>query len=282
MTRRRPKSDKITIWRYDSYSWSQNWRKSPGHRPRLLDSVILDPAKKKLLLEDMTWFLKADTAAFYENHGIPYHRAYLFYGPPGYGKTSATYALAGHFKRNLCFFPIEGATESTLQHAFSTLPNQSMVVLEDVDALYTADRKVEGDVELSFSAFLNAIDGIGAPQGVIFIFTTNYPEKLDPAMKRPGRVDIQVPFETSSANVQQMMVEYFALFYPGCAAQAKAFSVATSGRMTNGTLSMAKLQHFFLDCHRKGLDAAGAANLVTTYSFDTKVELCDNNSKTPP
>lgn len=42
---------------------------------------------------------------------------------------------------------------------------------------------------LTFSGFLNAIDGVRSQEGRIIIMTTNYKEKLDPALLRPGRVD---------------------------------------------------------------------------------------------
>jgi mitochondrial chaperone BCS1 len=42
---------------------------------------------------------------------------------------------------------------------------------------------------LTFSGFLNAIDGVRSQEGRIIIMTTNYKDKLDPALLRPGRVD---------------------------------------------------------------------------------------------
>lgn len=39
---------------------------------------------------------------WYTAHGIPWRRGYLFYGPPGCGKTTAVAALAGHLKLDIC------------------------------------------------------------------------------------------------------------------------------------------------------------------------------------
>jgi len=44
--------------------------------------------------------------------------------------------------------------------------------------------------ELTFSGFLNALDGIRSKDGTITIMTTNHKEKLDPALIRPGRCDV--------------------------------------------------------------------------------------------
>merc|ERR1712217_61971 len=118
---------------------------------------------------------------------------------------------------------------------------------------------------LSFSGFLNALDGLGAPDDVIFILTTNFPERLDPAVRRPGRIDLHVSFHAPS---REMAAEYFSVFYPDAPEASKAFAASTGERLRGGDLSMAQLQHFFLDCHRRGLEAVAAAELVKNYHFE--------------
>ena len=44
------------------------------------------------------------------------------------------------------------------------------------------------------AGFLNAIDGLGAPDDVVLFMTTNHVERLDPAVLRPGRVDVRCEF----------------------------------------------------------------------------------------
>ncbi|GES57276.1 bcs1 AAA-type ATPase [Aspergillus terreus] len=53
---------------------------------------------------------------------------------------------------------------------------------------------------ISLSGLLNAIDGVSSPEGRILIMTTNSPESLDPALIRPGRVDMRVDFELPSQD----------------------------------------------------------------------------------
>lgn len=48
--------------------------------------------------------------------------------------------------------------------------------------------------QISFSGLLNAIDGVASHEGRILIMTTNHRERLDPALIRPGRVDVQIEF----------------------------------------------------------------------------------------
>ncbi|MCJ1310463.1 hypothetical protein MMC25_004127 [Agyrium rufum] len=51
---------------------------------------------------------------------------------------------------------------------------------------------------ISLSGLLNAIDGVASHEGRVLVMTTNYPEKLDEALIRPGRVDMKVGFTMAS------------------------------------------------------------------------------------
>jgi len=63
--------------------------------------------------------------------------------------------------------------------------------LEDIDALFVGREAVTKNTQkqISFSGLLNALDGVRAQEGRIIFMTTNHPEKLDPALMRPGRAD---------------------------------------------------------------------------------------------
>jgi chaperone BCS1 len=63
---------------------------------------------------------------------------------------------------------------------------------------------------ITLSSFLNCIDGVGAPTGRIRIMTTNHRDKLDHALTREARVDVEVKFELASSLVVQ---ELFVTFY---------------------------------------------------------------------
>lgn len=63
----------------------------------------------------------------------------------------------------------------------------------------------ELDNTIGLASVLNTIDGIGAPTNTIFIFTTNHVEKLDPALIRPGRIDLKL-------EIKPVCVETFTQF----------------------------------------------------------------------
>jgi len=51
---------------------------------------------------------------------------------------------------------------------------------------------------LSLSGLLNALDGVAAAEGRLLFATTNHLEKLDPALSRPGRMDVWIEFKNAS------------------------------------------------------------------------------------
>lgn len=57
---------------------------------------------------------------------------------------------------------------------------------------------------------LNAIDGVAAQEGRLLFMTTNHPERLAPALVRPGRVDVRLAFANATS---QQTHAFFASFY---------------------------------------------------------------------
>jgi len=87
-------------------------------------------------------------------------------------------------------------SEDDMIKALSNVSNyhkNSIVVIEDIDCIFT-DRK-EGDTHknrLTMSGLLNCLDGFNNPEGLIVIITTNFPDKLDDALVRSGRIDLNI------------------------------------------------------------------------------------------
>ncbi|KAI3688880.1 hypothetical protein L2E82_46793 [Cichorium intybus] len=82
--------------------------------------------------------------------------------------------------------------------------NRSIIVIEDIDACGVGlqNRETQNDSrnsnfyveKISLSGLLNFVDGLWSSCGDerIIVFTTNHKERLDPALLRPGRMDVQV------------------------------------------------------------------------------------------
>ena len=64
-----------------------------------------------------------------------------------------------------------------------------------------------GDDAVNLSCLLNILDGIIELHGVMVIFTTNHPEKLDEAFLRPGRIDFKQEFKRSTKSTLKSIVD---------------------------------------------------------------------------
>jgi ATP-dependent Zn protease len=63
--------------------------------------------------------------------------------------------------------------------------------------------------ELNLSCLLNIFDGILETPGRIIILTSNYPDKIDKALLRPGRIDTNIELKKASVNIIKEMLQSF-------------------------------------------------------------------------
>lgn len=154
-----------------------------------LDTVALSPTNEARIKQDLDSFL--NNKAFYKRVGFPYKRGIALFGPPGTGKTSLVFAVASQLKRDLYFINLAYLdSDAELFQAFSNVPAHAIVVFEDIDTMSNALLKRQQEQEeakFNLGTFLSVLDGHTLEDGIIFIMTTNHPERLDPAIIRPGK-----------------------------------------------------------------------------------------------
>ena len=77
---------------------------------------------------------------WYRARGIPYRRGYLLHGPPGCGKTSYITALAGELQYSICVLNLSdrSMSDDRLAHRLADAPENSIILLEDVDAVFVS------------------------------------------------------------------------------------------------------------------------------------------------
>ena len=193
-------------------NWGAEWRpfgEPRKHRP--LGSVVLDKSVAEDIIDDIKdWKESMD---WYIDRGIPYRRGYLLHGPPGSGKSSFITAVAGHFNLNICILNLaeSGLTDDRLALALSTVPPQSVVLLEDIDAAFMQREAGNSFSRLTFSGLLNALDGVASAEERLVFMTTNHMDRLDDALIRPGRVDKVVYLGNATFYQLEKM---FATFFP--------------------------------------------------------------------
>ena len=96
--------------------------------------------------------------------------------------------------------------------------------------------------QVTFSGLLNCLDGVVSTEERIVFMTTNYLDRLDTALVRPGRVDMKVKIDYASFS---QIRRTFERFYPNAAAsESKRFSETVE--KTGRNYSMAQLQGYFL------------------------------------
>ena len=232
-------ADKTVIYFNAGNQWT---RFHSTRKKRPMESVILGGTKKERLVQDVKHFLARGDE--YHNLGIPYRRGYLLYGPPGCGKSSFIYALAGEVEMAICVLNLSNKylTDDSLPQLLGSAPEPSIILIEDVDHAFTQHSRI------SFSGLLNAIDGVAAQEGRILFMTTNHHDRLDPALIRPGRVDVQEEITHATAG---QVVDMFGRFFVDDAQHASQFAAALSQHQ----VSLAKLQGY-LFVRRDNVEAA--------------------------
>lgn len=237
----------------------ETWAVIGNRPPRPPNSVVLDKGVMANLESLIDEFL--ESRDWYISKGIPYQIGFLFHGPPGNGKTSTALALASQFKCSIYLAKLTGIGDQSLRKLFSAIPAGAIVLIEDVDSIFSPISSSEGDVggnkvvssdifnTLTFSGFLNAMDGIMGADGRILIMTTNHKDQLNPALIRKGRIDHEILFDNATAHQAECM---FLKFFPG--KDPMMFAVSGEG------LPMTELQGALIE-HRDDPVAAARALL---------------------
>lgn len=163
-------------------------------------------------------------------------------------------------------------TDDKLNHLLGLVPERSFVLLEDVDSafsrrvqtsedgsVFSANLRIRTECygsfksSVTFSGLLNALDGVASSEERIIFMTTNHFSRLDPALIRPGRVDVQ---EFLNDAVGEQAERLFNKFYGSSHTDEEAAALVEMGREVGRVVddewaqgrevSMASLQGLFI------------------------------------
>ncbi|XP_040370225.1 AAA-ATPase At2g18193-like [Rosa chinensis] len=167
--------------------------------PATFDTVAMDPELKKMIIDDLDRFIKR--RELYKKVGKAWKRGYLLYGPPGTGKSSLIAAMANYLQFDIFDLELSNVySNSDLRKVLMSTSNRSILVIEDIDCSVKIDNResvqpsIPCRTSFTLSGLLNFIDGLWSCCGDerIIVFTTNHKDKLDPALLRPGRMDVHI------------------------------------------------------------------------------------------
>jgi proteasome-associated ATPase len=179
-------------------------------------------------------FLHAD---LFEEHELKPPKGILLYGPPGCGKTMIAKAVANSLAKRVAeregradarsyFLNIKGPellnkyvgeTERQIRLIFQRAREKVaegfpvIVFFDEMDSIFrTRGSGVSSDVETTIvPQLLSEIDGVEALKNVIVIGASNREDMIDPAILRPGRLDVKIKIERPN---QSAASEIFAVY----------------------------------------------------------------------
>jgi chaperone BCS1 len=262
------KKNSINIWSYGTNGWAIMATKPLRDK----SSVIIGDGIMDQMIDDVAQFIASE--CWYRSVGVPYRRGYLLHGPPGNGKSSIVHAIASHLKEDVSIISLSGSSirDENLLSTINSSPGR-ILLMEDIDAVRISDDRSKntppsevGDMssiinapKVSLSGLINAMDGVAAQEGKIVIMTTNHPDKLDPALIRPGRCDVK--FYIPNATRSQIASMFMRFFPESDQDMAKSFSMC----FEECEKSMAYIQEHLMS-NRSSADEALASACRNIYS----------------
>ncbi|CAA7046984.1 unnamed protein product [Microthlaspi erraticum] len=194
-----------------TYHPEWGWESTIFQHHTTFETLAMEPELKNTLIRDLDAFSKGKD--FFKSVGRAWKRGYLLYGPPGTGKSSLVAAIANYMNYSIYDLQLQSVkNDAMLRQILTSTDNRSILLIEDLDcngadASCRDEKKDEGgdgenqnkkkkekDPKVTLSGLLNFVDGLWSScvEERIIVFTTNHKEKLDPALLRPGRMDVHI------------------------------------------------------------------------------------------
>jgi cell division protease FtsH len=187
-----------------------NFHPDRPDRSLTLDDVIGYPQEKQEIRELLAQLEAAKYQAEGEGPRVP--RGMLLSGPPGVGKTMIARAIAGSLKAE--FFTCTGADfvemyvgvgPKRVRALFrqARRASSAVIFIDEIDALGSRDNQnMDSERMATINRMLAEMDGMNGQGNFLVIGATNHPDRLDAALRRPGRFDRQIHIPLPDAETR--------------------------------------------------------------------------------
>jgi len=171
---------------------------------------IMPEAELQRLWDHTVGFLRRAPAQL-ARFGVAPKRGVLLLGEPGNGKTMACRWLAAQCRRrglewkNVTVEIYDAARRDNEVPELFQLTSPGIILFDDFDSALL-DRRTTSDPHKQ-STFLTELDGVQQQSGVVYVFTSNAGVgDLDPAIRRPGRLDVILHFARPEATQRRQLI----------------------------------------------------------------------------
>jgi hypothetical protein len=177
---------------------------------------VLQPGQADVLWKNTIGYLDPANLRRIKAYGGRPKRGVLLMGPPGNGKTTACRWIWEECRRRNWEWRLvtpdayqQARNDCNPQEAVRELfsvEGSGIIFFDDMD-LALRDRETVRETD-DQAVFLGALDGISVQEGIVFVFSTNCAlDLIDPAFKRPGRLDLVLHFKTPDADMRRQLLE---------------------------------------------------------------------------
>lgn len=179
------KHSDLVVLDYSDIGYPREDYKTTEHYFWSEESLKLD-GELDFWIKNKNWFV---------TRKISYRRGVALVGAPGTGKSKMVFECAAKHSIPLFRLNLSNMSNEEFRDAFNIEGEQrGIILIEDIDIVFTdrqnnfAKTSLQKNL-LSFDTFINVVGGVKRNDGIFLIITSNYPDKLDAALLRPGRID---------------------------------------------------------------------------------------------
>lgn len=208
---------KITDDKHIRVQYLNEYEMSCDVIPHSFDNIVLNDKVKNNIVGGLSnWNNSKD---WYENHQLVHKIGVFLYGKAGTGKSTVAKAISVMFNNA----PILTIDPNNIMNSVNGILKMRkkydgtiIVLIEDFDMYFKSREEVE-NIEIGFeqkkqkdfnqNAIFQLLDGVYSTDDTIYIATTNYKERIDPALIRYGRFDIQEELDYFNENEALECVE---------------------------------------------------------------------------